>query len=209
MCLSQLSWSWGYRFWKEPYRATRISTVAQWEYGSRENQCRATRFSTIAKWEIRFRENHGGPSRVLLYVSISVLNLRQVLPWTIISLSDSRDTSCAIRFFSEPVPKLCDSWDKHMVLPQNKMKSRYICIKTNLCKVQHISLLVFSFVTANTLQYINYFSVFQRGISVFRWQKSILQTHHWPLWPSPWTHSWYFSLLCCALYWLMFICKNF
>ena len=27
------------------------------------------------------------------------------------SLSDSRDTSCAIRFFSEPVPQLRDSWD--------------------------------------------------------------------------------------------------
>ena len=24
---------------------------------------------------------------------------------------DSRDTSCAIRFFSEPVPQLRDSWD--------------------------------------------------------------------------------------------------
>ena len=48
-----------YRFWKEPYRTTRISTVANWDYGSRENQYRATRFSTIAKWEIWFRENHG------------------------------------------------------------------------------------------------------------------------------------------------------
>ena len=37
-----------YRFWKVPYRTTRISTVAKWDYGSRENQYRATRFSTIA-----------------------------------------------------------------------------------------------------------------------------------------------------------------
>ena len=34
-----------------------------------------------------------------------------VLPEPYISLSDSRDTSCAIRFFSEPVPQLRDSWD--------------------------------------------------------------------------------------------------
>ena len=46
-----------------------------------------------------------------------------VLPWTIISLSDSRGTSCAIRFFSEPAPQLCDSWDKHMVLPQTEIMS--------------------------------------------------------------------------------------
>ena len=39
-----------------------------------------------------------------------------VFPWTIISLSDSRDTSNVIRFFLEPVPQLRDSWDKHMVL---------------------------------------------------------------------------------------------
>ena len=34
-----------------------------------------------------------------------------VLPEPYFSLSDSRDTSCAIRFFSEPVPQLRDSWD--------------------------------------------------------------------------------------------------
>ena len=44
-----------------------------------------------------------------------------VLPEPYFSLSDSRDTSCAIRFFSEPVPQLRDSWDKHMVLPQTEM----------------------------------------------------------------------------------------
>ena len=32
-----------------------------------------------------------------------------VLPEPYFSLSDSRDTSCAIRFFSEPVPQLRDS----------------------------------------------------------------------------------------------------
>ena len=35
----------------------------------------------------------------------------QVLPEPYFSLSDSRDTSCAIRFFSEPVPQLRNSWD--------------------------------------------------------------------------------------------------
>ena len=34
-----------------------------------------------------------------------------VLPEPYFSLSDSRDTSCAIRFLSEPVPQLRDSWD--------------------------------------------------------------------------------------------------
>ena len=34
-----------------------------------------------------------------------------VLPEPYFSLSDSRDTSCAIRFFSDPVPQLRDSWD--------------------------------------------------------------------------------------------------
>ena len=44
-----------------------------------------------------------------------------VLPEPYFSLSDSRDTSCAIRFFSEPVPQLRDSWDKDMVLPQTEI----------------------------------------------------------------------------------------
>ena len=52
-------------------------------------------------------------------------------PWTIISLSDSRDTSCAIRFFSQPVPQLRDSWDKHMVLPQT-VTIRETCIHKNV-----------------------------------------------------------------------------
>ena len=43
-----------------------------------------------------------------------------VLPEPYFSSSDSWDTSCAIRFFSEPIPQLRDSWDKHMVLPQTK-----------------------------------------------------------------------------------------
>ena len=35
---------WANRFWKEPYRTTRISTAAKWDYGSEENQYRATCF---------------------------------------------------------------------------------------------------------------------------------------------------------------------
>ena len=73
MCLSQLSLSEvPYTFWKEPYRTTRISTVAKWDYGSGENQYWATRFSTIAKWE-RGSGRTMGSSQGLLYVSISRL----------------------------------------------------------------------------------------------------------------------------------------
>ena len=43
-----------------------------------------------------------------------------VLPEPYFSLSDSRDTSCAIRFFSEPVPQLRDSWDNTWCLPANR-----------------------------------------------------------------------------------------
>ena len=38
-----------------------------------------------------------------------VREVPMVLPEPYFSLSDSRDTSCAIRFFSEPVPQLRDS----------------------------------------------------------------------------------------------------
>ena len=57
-----------------------------------------------------------------------------VLPWTIISLSDSRDTSRAIRFFSEPVPQLHYSWDKHTVLPQTETMSFYWVLMHTLQK---------------------------------------------------------------------------
>ena len=49
-----------------------ISTIAKLRYKFWKEPNRTTRISTIAKWEIWFRENHG-TSRVLLYVSISVL----------------------------------------------------------------------------------------------------------------------------------------
>ena len=73
------------RFWKEPHRTTCILTV---EF----------------PW---FSLNH--------ISHLPIVEKRVAWYWfslePLISLSDSRDTSCAIRFFSEPVPQLCDSWD--------------------------------------------------------------------------------------------------
>ena len=43
-----------------------------------------------------------------------------VLPEPYFSLSDSRDTSCAIRFFSEPVPQPRDSWDNTCGVTANR-----------------------------------------------------------------------------------------
>ena len=50
--------------------------------------------------------------QVLFHRNIPIFLSREVpmvLPEPYFSLSDSRDTSCAIRFFSEPVPQLRDS----------------------------------------------------------------------------------------------------
>ena len=51
----------GTGFWKGPYRTTRISTVAKWDYGSRENQYRAgNSFLNNCKMRMWFREKAWG-----------------------------------------------------------------------------------------------------------------------------------------------------
>ena len=66
------------------------------------------------------------------------------------SLSDSRDTSCAIRFFSEPVPQLRDSWDNTWCYRQTetipistmqslKSKRREEPVKSPWFSLNHIS----------------------------------------------------------------------
>ena len=62
-------------------------------------------------------------SRVLLACS----NLRRLLT-TMISLSVSRDTSCAIRFFSEPVPQQTETID----IPLCKVSNLIVCRHTSL-----------------------------------------------------------------------------
>ena len=105
-----------------------------------------------------------------------------VLPWTIISLSDSRDTSCAIRFFSEPVPQLRDSWDKtHGVTANRDDIDIPPCKASNLIFIFCLQILVgwCNFVTIDsskgwelnwsfTNQYI------YRGTRETRWSTSVL-----------------------------------
>ena len=52
-----------------------------------------------------------GPSCPITANNRRTCEVPMVLPEPYFSLSDSWDTSCAIRFFSEPVPQLRDSWD--------------------------------------------------------------------------------------------------
>ena len=67
-----------YRFWKEPYRTTRISTVTKWDYGSRENQYRATRFSTIPiKVRNMVQGEPWGLHRFFSVFRLACCNLRQ------------------------------------------------------------------------------------------------------------------------------------
>ena len=67
------------------------------------NSCSGTLDASFADWKKR-----------------RTCEVPMVLPEPYFSLSDSRDTSCAIRFFSELVPQLRDSWDNTWVLPQTE-----------------------------------------------------------------------------------------
>ena len=54
-----------------------------------------------------------------------------VLPEPYFTLSDSRDTSCAIRFVSEPVPQLRDSWDNTWCYRKPRRYSTFSMLRLN------------------------------------------------------------------------------
>ena len=66
---------------------------------------------------------------------ISTREVPMVLPEPYFSLSNSWDTSCAIRFFSEPVPQLRDTWDNTWCYRKPRRYNNYVTIL--LCKICH------------------------------------------------------------------------
>ena len=72
-----------------------------------------------------------------------------VLPEPYFSLSDSQDTSCAIRLFSEPVPQLRDSWDNTWCYRKPRRYRFPPCKASNLIVKYLISNYLFSFIIGN------------------------------------------------------------
>ena len=77
-----------------------------------------------------------------------------VLPEPYFSLSDSRDTSCAIRFFSEPVPQLRDSWDNTWCYRKPRRYRSFRCISNTTARDLHYSAAVTSISIPNMLNII-------------------------------------------------------